>query len=288
MRVPVTTRKILAAGLAPLLLAALAGCGSDDPAEGSAPVASETASPAEPSEPSASASSEDTPAEAEDPVADDGGHTMETLLPAMKAAVADNRSSHMTMDLLGPQSMSMEGDLRYDGDSPVLRMTLESAAFAGAVAEIRVIGGVMYMSIPPMTPEGKFLRIDPDDPDNPFGPAMSGLTEQVDPLTTFDGFEAGLKNLEYVGEESVSGEAMDHYVLTVDTAKASKAQGQTAMPGMPPTLDYDLWLDDEDLMRKVGFEIPGGASMDMTMSDWGEPVTVEAPAAKDIVEPPSR
>jgi hypothetical protein len=86
---------------------------------------------------------------------------------------------------------------------------------------------------------------------------------------------------------------MAHYVLTVDSKKAAKAQGQRWQQGMPDTISYDLWLDGSDLMRRIEFDLgavtggqAGSGGMVMTMSDWGEPVTVEAPPASAIVEMP--
>lgn len=127
--------------------------------------------------------------------------------------------------------MSGEGDVAFDGNSPVMQLTMEAAAFGGSTVEVRVIRGVMYMSMPPMTPEGKFLKIDPSDPNDPSGGSMSGLTQQMDPLSTFDAFQAGLRTVRYLGEESVSGEDMDHHLLRVDAAAASRRRGSRWFPG---------------------------------------------------------
>ena len=51
-----------------------------------------------------------------------------------------------------------------------------------------------------------------------------------------------------------------------------------------------MWIDDQDLMRRIQFDLGdvsgAGGGMVMTMSDWGAPVTVEAPPARDLVQLP--
>jgi hypothetical protein len=48
-----------------------------------------------------------------------------------------------------------------------------------------------------------------------------------------------------------------------------------------------MWLDDDALMRRVEFEM-AQISMVMEMSEWGEPVSIKAPARRDIVEAPGQ
>jgi len=189
----------------------------------------------------------------------------------------------------GGQTMSGTGDVSYAGDDTAMRMSMQIPQLGSGSIEMRMLDGVMYMSMPPMTPKGKFIKIDTKDPNSPLGD-LGGVT-QGDPLATFDAFDAGLQDVEYVGPEDVDGEQMDHYVLTVDAAKAAKAQGQQVQPGMPETISYDMWIDEQDLMRRIEFDLGavaggGAGGMVMTMSDWGKPVTVEAPPANAIVQMP--
>jgi hypothetical protein len=74
-------------------------------------------------------------------------------------------------------------------------------------------------------------------------------------------------------------------VLTVDAKKAAKAQGTPVPPGAQKQISYDLWIDEQDLMRRMQFD-EGRGGMTMTMSDWGKPVTVKAPPASAIMQIP--
>ena len=67
-------------------------------------------------------------------------------------------------------------------------------------------------------------------------------------------------------------------------SNASYATG-TPAGSVPKELTYDLWLDENDLMRRVQYTMAGGG-VTISMSDWGEPVPVKAPAKADIMEMP--
>jgi lipoprotein LprG len=61
-------------------------------------------------------------------------------------------------------------------------------------------------------------------------------------------------------------------------------QGDAA--ALPETLDYDLWVTDDNLVRRVVMNVMG-MSMQMDYTEWGEPVDIKAPAAADIIKAPA-
>lgn len=275
-------RRLAAAAAASVLLVGLTGCGGDETTAVSDDATTES-SPTEPSEPTETESESEEPSE--EPEEQSGGYDAEELLAAMKAAVEKNETSHLVMEMGGNgQSMTAEGDVSYAGDTTSMQLTMQSPEMGPGVIEMRMVDGVMYMSMPPMTPEGKFLKLDLNDPNSPLG-SLGGVT-QGDPLETFKAFDKGLRDVKYLGSEEVDGEEMDHYVLTVDGKAAAEAQGAPA-GSVPDELTYDLWLDDQDLMRRVQYTMAGGG-VTISMSDWGEPVTVKAPAKADIMEMPGQ
>jgi hypothetical protein len=89
----------------------------------------------------------------------------------------------------------------------------------------------------------------------------------------------------YVGETTVAGETMHQYTLEVDSAAASQAQGE-GLAGLPETVTYQVWLDEQDHLRRVTFELPQ-ARMVLRMWAWGEPVDITALAADQVIEPQS-
>lgn len=269
-------RRWVAAAAAAMVLAGASGCGDDPVAEGRP--AAESAS----SEPVGSGPAEPETSAAAEPQQAAGGYDAQELLDAMKAAIAKHESSHVTVASGGAQAMRGEGDVSYAGDTTAMQMTMKMPQLGSGSVEMRLVDGVMYLAMPPMTPQGKFIEIDTSDPNSPFGD-LSGVT-QGDPLATFDAFDAGLEKAVYAGAEDVDGEELDHYVLTVDARKAARAQGSTVPPGTK-TFTYDLWIDDQDLMRRMQFD-EGRGDITVTMSDWGKPVTVTAPSSSAIMELP--
>ena len=235
-------------------------------------------------EPTSSSGSSESSSESES-ASSDAPYDAETIIPAMQAALGDQTSARIQMGLEGQVQMSMDGRMAMteqfeDGE---LEMTLE---VQGQRLEMRMVDGLLYVSGPPATPAGKWVEIDPTDTSNPMAQQFAGLTKSGDLNTTFDAFKAGLRDVEYVGAEEIDGESVDHYVFKVDAAKAAEAQGQPMPPGAPQEISYDVWLTEEDLMRRVTFALgPVKAVIDAT--EWGEPVEVEKPAPSDIVRGPA-
>jgi hypothetical protein len=279
--------RVLGAITAAALAGALAGCSGDASPAADSPAQSPAASGTTPtSTPAASTPVDDpTPSSSADEEPPTGeGYDAKQLLAAMKAAVRKNESTHLTLAVGGGgRSMTGEGDVSYAGDTTVMQMTLRAPQLSDGTLEMRLVDGVMYLAMPPMTPKGKFVELDTSNPNGPFGDL--GSLFQGDPLATFDAFDAGLKKVRYVGPETVDGEDMDHYVLTVDGKAAARAQGITTGMPVPKTVTYDLWLDHDDLMRRVQYSVQGGRIL-LTMSDWGEPVTVKAPPRSAVMQLP--
>lgn len=279
------SRTARAAAAVPVLLLVLAGCNGDtsEPAASGASASGSSAPP----------SPSDTPTEAEvtqeaqdEPPAGQGTWDERTLVPAMMAAMADQRTAHFRMTTSGGGAdVDAEGEMAFRGKTADMAMTMSGATLGAASMEIRSVDQVVYLSMPPMTPKGKFVEIRPGDTSSPF----AGMTDQmqVDPRDSVRAFEAGLRKVTYLGEESVRGEDLERYRLTVDFGAVAKAQGIPRTADMPKTVDYLMWLDDRALMRRMELEVMT-VGMVMEMSQWGEPVSIEAPARRDVVAAPGQ
>lgn len=271
MRPTARSRVALAAFAAPALLVGVAACGTAE----QAPVSGQSAAQA------ASTSAR---------------WNEETLVPAMKAALEKQDSVHVTVQADDGSGASYDGqaDVALRGERPELVATTDKTPFGGP-AEVRVVDGVAYASMPPLTPEGKFVEIRLDDRSSPFG-GMHEMQE-LDPEQAFDAFEAGLREVDHVGEETLQGERLGHYRLTVDPRAAAEesgmpraeempgAQGGSHMGRMPREVTFDVWLDRDALVHRLELDKGGQGSAVVSLTDWGEPVSVEAPPRADIVEP---
>jgi len=264
-------RSLAAAALAPLLVAGLAACGGDD--SGSQ------------AKDSTSAAAVLTGLQKGDEV--DPGDFVDTISNGVKAST----TAHMTMKVgLGSMGeMSGEGDLDYTADPPELAMTLDLPMPGDTKTEVRYIDGVFYMSLGELS-GGKFWKLDPSDSDSPLGD-MGSMLDQIDPMGALQKVEPAIDTVTYVGDEDVDGQSLAHYEMTVDPAEYAKAMDLPAevKSQLPDDLTYDIWLDDEHRLSKMHMDLPvAGAesSIDVTATDWGKDVTIEAPPADEVTEMP--
>ncbi len=271
-------KRIAAAAAALPLLLGVAACGNAD--DGGDPTASEATTS------DSTAAEADSPSASPSEQAEAGSEVdVQEFLDRMKTATEDKQSMHMTMDMdAGGQQISMKGKAHIAGDKSKMDMTMNVPG-AGEMHMI-LADGMIYLNIPGATPDGKFVKVDPSDPKNPMSQQFGDLAESMDPTRTFDAFDAGLQKVRYDGTDKVDGEELDKYTLTVDTKAAMKAQGQQQQAGLPETLEYQVWLDSQDLMRKVSFQLQGAEAV-ITTDKWGEPVDVKAPAKADVMEMPA-
>ena len=267
-------RRTYATAAITALLLSLTACGGD----GEEPAADSGDTPT---------TAESSPEGAESSSASEAGetHDVDSILRAMRAAMGDATSARIQMNMTGAAEMSLDGRMAMTEKFEEGEMELR-VEFQGQRLDLRLVDGLIYVSGPPLSPPGKWVSADPQDPRDPLGGQFGSLAQSGNLDSTFDAFDAGLREVEHVGEEQIDGETVDHYIFTVDAKAAAKAQGQQWQPGMPEEVTYDVWLTADDLMRRVSFELgPVKAVVDAT--EWGEPVDVQAPAPGDIVEAPT-
>ena len=111
---------------------------------------------------------------------------------------------------------------------------------------------------------------------------LGELLEGGDPTKIFKSFDSSLASVKFVRTETIGGQKLDRYAVTVNTAKALAAQGKKVPAGVPKTLTYSMWMDKSHLVRRLSFDL-AGVSMVMTMSDYNKPVSITAPPASKIV-----
>jgi hypothetical protein len=261
-------RRTLAPAVSAAVLAlALAACGGDGDGQDPEPAASASTSPTATTSPST-----DTAPEA--------GPEVAPFLERLKAGFGEEGSVHVRMVLTGPSELTAEGNTTYGPDGSAMRMTMEMPQAGEGRMTMVVVDDAVYLAMPGVTPAGKFFEV----------PEGSALLQNFDsggmsPAESFAGFEAGLLAVEEKGEETIGGQPTDHLELTVDTERAMTAQGTEMVAGLPETLTYDVWVDADDRMRRIRYEVAGtSVVMDMTRWDAVKPIT--APAGADLVEAP--
>lgn len=263
-------RRTLAAAAATAALLALAGCGGDDSGDSAADkaAASSTASPTQESEESGDVDA-------------GAGETIsgEQFADLLRTALDQATTAHMSMDLGG--AGTAEGDADYTTTPPDLAMRMSMAELGGEV-EVRIVDGTMYLQ--GETFGDKWVSVDLDDPNNPLG----SLGGQLDPTKQLEAFGAAVTEATHTGADEVDGETLEHYTATVDTEKLlqqlpDEAAGQ---PGLPDTMQQEWWFDDEGRIRKFSSDFGGTGTIDLSLSDWGADVSIEAPPSDEVTTMP--
>jgi len=266
-------RNLAAAALAPLLLTGFAACGDDQPTAGDDASAS--------SSPSASESASPSTGDSIDPA---------TFVDDVLGGLTDASTAHLTMSMKGgPASMTMEGDVDYSSTPPEMSMSMTNEMLGEGKIEVRLVDGVMYMQMPQLG-KGRWIKIDLAAADSPLG---GDLLKQMNPETQLKAMKDAVTKVEYVGDERVDGDSLKHYTMTVRSDAFRDLQGQLGKTGagatdkLPSVLTYDVWTDQDGMLRQTEVALGDLGSVTTTMSDWGDPVDIEAPPADDVMKMPS-
>lgn len=197
------------------------------------------------------------------------GYDQRTLMPAIEAAIPSDATARMTMEMSGAgMDAAFDAVIAYTptGAEMEVRSRTPGDEFALVFVDDR-----FFVSDSPAG--STYQEIDSSDP------AAAQLRNQVagmDLTSTFAAWNAGLEKVEQVGEEEIDRERVCHYSLTVNTAEAAAAKGESLPRGMPETLDYELFLTMDDLMRRIRFDV-SGIKAEMNASHWNDPVDIKVP-----------
>ena len=115
----------------------------------------------------------------------------------------------------------------------------------------------------------------------------TSLESMSNPLAFFEGMEESIKSSKFEGEEKVDGTDTKHYSFTVDSAGLAESLGADSTKGMPKTIDQDIWVDADGLLRKAEVGMGDMGTVEMMLSKHGEDVTIEAPPADQVTDMPS-
>lgn len=287
---PLRTRRLLAAvAVAPLLSTALVACGGNGDEEASDPAASSSTSE--------SSDAETDAAETEDAGTGDleEGQTVEpsAFVDIVAGGVEASTTANVTQrSSFGGTEFGGEGVVDYTTKPPSIAMTNDNPA-GGGETKVVSVDGITYMNLGALS-QGKYWKFDPADASGPLAEmGLDKILQQSDPLAALQAMEDSIDSVTYVGEEDVDGRDLDHYEMTVDLQASLETLGTDLPPaatkGMPKTIAYDLWLDEEDRFGRMVMDIPMGGqeiTTEMVLDDWGTDVTIEAPPADQVTDMP--
>lgn len=200
-------------------------------------------------------------------------------------------TAQLRMQLDSPQSRSIiVGVVDYTTDRVSMSGRLTFDSWRERLGEWRttrtsaiVVGGVMYLAY-----QGYYAAFDLDQPDE-LPPALLDLREVLDPLADFADLGRALTAVTSTGTYDIGGEQLQRYEVVLDPRKAPTLQGLPREAGVDDEVTYELWLDDEFRVRELTTELElGGVAVHLRVRlyAWGEPVLIEAPPTRLVVEPP--
>ncbi|NYJ00047.1 hypothetical protein HNR19_000745 [Nocardioides thalensis] len=178
----------------------------------------------------------------------------------------DTYRAEMTSD-----DMSMDIRIRFEDDGEFsFRSTVDEA---GDVVTMLGLDGEVYV-------RDKGQRTFFQFPDELAAQMLADI-EMGQPLTMARDFASGMESLEYGGAFNVDyGKAHQYDVTMSDEFLAEQLRIE---PEQVPNVVYRMWLDDTHLLHRITTWVET-YRVDFRISEWGEPVEVEAPP-KHLVKP---
>ncbi|WP_153011702.1 hypothetical protein [Serinicoccus chungangensis] len=282
-----TTRMRLGAVVsAGILGLGLTGCGGDSDGGGAEPTEAATQESESTQADEEQATDEDTAQASEEE--DSGGAAaegeeipVEEFLAMLQEPGEETLSSYtLTMDMQADgQSIQADGAVDLSGDEAAMQMMMTMPEMGEL--EMITTDGQLYLAMPGVTPEGMYMQAGEDV----LGQAAA--MEDIDVSTQWEAWEEGAQQVVFLGDEDVDGTEMGHYQVTVDPQAIAEAGGEDAAAMTQAVGDelvtYDVWLDDDNLMRQLSFELEG-MTAEMMMDNWGEPQEIEAPASDQVMD----
>ena len=193
----------------------------------------------------------------------------------LEAAVEENPT--VTIDVTiedgsGRQTATASGQQDLGNDALDMEVDMN-----GQELGYRLVDGRYYLAQPP-----KWVPVTEDSTN----PVVAQTLDQVQLLsmrTQFDAFVAGVEQAGDKGTEEIDGVTTRHYTAMVDTAKAQEQLGTERDPNAPEALIYDVWLDEDDLIRRMVLS-QDGSKATLTATDWGEPVDIRKPKDSELAD----
>ena len=186
----------------------------------------------------------------------------------------------MTQDV-GGTKQETSADGRVKGNTTEMSMKTGDGS-----QEVVVKDGFTYIKSAVLQTEKPWLKIDPKASTG-IGKMMGDLGGNSDPAKLSEVFAKAVSVKATDKVETTDGVDTMMYKLSLPSAAITENLGLPAefTKMMPKTIDYDVWVDEADRMRKMNMqmEVMGQkTTTEMVFSKYGEDVTIEAPPADQV------
>ncbi|HEY1973708.1 MAG TPA: hypothetical protein VGH89_37560 [Pseudonocardia sp.] len=221
-------------------------------------------------------------------------------LRADRGATFSNDSEVHTQPVL---SLTGSGTLRSDdaGFAMQTHQQIHTPGSAPTDLWMVMLPDMSYLRAPPeiikLPPATPWIAVPPgtdSDAGKALGPLVDLVRQSVDPTRLFSPYGSAL-SLVQAGPEQLDGTPTMHYLVRLDVAL-----GQLQAPGTDTrqvlgrllaggltSMDIQLWLDGQNRLNRIELTAPVPSAGTTVLSkvryqDWGQPVTITAPAANQL------
>jgi hypothetical protein len=190
----------------------------------------------------------------------------------------------------------VSGVLRYTASGVDVAMT--AGLPGGKKMQLVVIRGTAYMNVGEPYQGKHWIRISPGGSD-PLSKALGPVLAQLGTGLDLDKQLAGVKDSKITGAtpSGLAGVPVTRYTLeSSEQALLAQLDKFAPTPALRDTLraqfkgahgESELWIGADNLPLRVDSRVVGGkapqTTTTVTYSDWGKPVSIAAPPARDTV-----
>jgi len=228
---------------------------------------------------------------------------------AQKTGQLDSFAADLSMEMTGARegNVSATGQMRYRLKPDLAyaltfdRMTVDGQSMGGM--EQILVNRTIYMKMPMLSrlgvnPSKPWFKMTLDELGRKSGLNVDEVlqqAQQMDPVQNTKMLTAS-KDAREVGKETVNGVETTHYTGTYRMedalAQLSPEQREIIRKGYEGSgmenMQFDLWVDDQQLPRKMimrSQQTAGGAlTMTITYRDFGKPVNIAEPPATEVTD----
>lgn len=205
----------------------------------------------------------------------------------LAAGLDVSTTAHQTMTLRAPNNhLMMTGVMDRTTDPVRLAGDMRARIWRPVREEwrtkridVRSVDGTLYFGL-----GRSFLSYELDEPET-LPPHLVSFVSLMDPLAFVDKVAPALESVTTTGSQQIAGESLTQYEMTVDAAALTAGERLAT-----DQLTYTLTVDEQFRVRELSFvvELDGERSeVRIRFYAWGEPVQIEAPPARLVLEPPS-
>lgn len=196
----------------------------------------------------------------------------EEFVDQIKQAVKETPTAEVTITVSDNGTTVSSAKGVQDLDKDLVDMELD---LGGVDYTYRHVDGRYYLAQPPKWVE---LKKGTDD-------AMIQQFALLHAKRQLTAFTEGVTTVGDKGPEDVDGTPTTHYTAQIDIKKAYEAMREEPPADLGDTVIYDVWLDEDNLIRKMSLNTGTGEAV-LTMDRWGEPADITAPKKSDLIATP--